>query len=428
MVVATLAVVCGFGQAQPPVSEQLPDLDEPLTLQQCIDLALQRHPDVGTARASAVAARANARAQRSLCYPQLQAQWSARETQSLDADDRRTTRSAAVALDYTLYQSGLNARIERAETTAEASQYSIADTRRQLTYAVSASYWTILASHRYAEVTMDAMANAQRHWELVRARIDAGLAPESDILPVNVQVAQARLDAVRADTELSVAYAEMRALLGLPPQARFRLAEGLVRQARVGDLDTLLQAAEQNRPDLASQRLAVRAADLGVEIARAETGVRVSAGASADYGRHTGTTGESWQLYVGATYPLFDAGASEAQRTGARADSDGARWRMASMMQNIHREVESAYLRMSQAEASVEAAETTLAEAQSSLAAAEARYVEGLAIVVEVTDAQLALLRAQVGLVQAEYDYALVVAALDRAVGIQAATMAGDGQ
>jgi outer membrane protein len=417
---------CAVAVAQPTVSDALPDLDESLTLQECITLALQRHPSIGLALTSAVSAQANARAQQSLRYPHLQLQWSARETKSLGAD-RRTGRTAAVSAEYTLYQSGLRERIDRAEVSAESSQYSIAETRQQLTYQVTVAYWGILAAHRYAEVVMDSVANAQRHWDMVRARIDIGVAPEADILPVNVQVAQARLDAVRADTELSVAYADMRALLGLPPQVRFRLADTPeAREEYDADLDSLMAIAEANRPDLASQRLAIRAADLGVRIARAETGVKVTAGASADYGRFTGTTGKSWQLQVGATYPLFDAGASEAQRTSAEADSEAARWRMTALMQDMQGEVEVAHLRISQAAASLDAAEVSLTQARTSLAAAEARYAEGLAIVVEVTDAQLALLQTQVALVQAEYNYVIAAAALDRAVGTQVATTAGD--
>ncbi len=438
--IGVLALVCVTVQVAAQTSASLPDLAEPLSLQQCIEMAWERHPNVALAKAAADAARANAIQQRSLRYPNLQLRWSARETQSLDrpisvgggvlrgTSERRTQRDAELVLDYTIYESGLKSRIDRAKTSARASEYGIADARRLLAYEVTAAYWAIVAAEEYAVVAMNAVANAERHRELVEARIEAGVAPAADLLPVKVEVSEARLDAVRADTELHVTHAGLRALLGLPPGAGLRLADGLVQSAYDNELDALLAIAEQHRPDLAERRLGVRAAQLGVKTAEAEDGVKFSAGVSGDYGRHTGTTGETWMARIGATYPLFDAGATRAQVASARADVESARWRVAALMLSIQEEVEAAHLRLRQAAAVIEAAGVARQDAQKSLEAAEARYQEGLAIVVEVTDAQLALLRAQVAQVQAQYDYAIASAALCKAVSTDMTMLAGDDQ
>jgi len=438
--IGVLALVCATVQVQAQTSASLPDLTAPLSLQQCIDMAWERHPNVALARLAADAARANAIQQRSLRYPRLQLRWSARESQSLGRPvdvgggvirttaSRSTQRNAELALDYTIYESGRKSRIDRAKTSAEASEYGIADARRLLAYEVTTAYWAIVAAEEYAVVALNAVANAERHRELVEARIDAGVAPEADLWPVKVEVSQARLEAVRADTELHVTHAGLRALLGLPAGADLRVADGLVLSAYDSELDALLAIAEQQRPDLAERRLGVRAAQLGLKTAEVEDGVKFSAGVSGDYGRHTGTTGDTWQASIAATYPLFDAGASNAQVASARADVESARWRLAALMLNIQEEVEAAHLRLRQAAAVIEAASLAREDAQNSLEAAEARYQEGLAFIIEVTDAQLALLRAQVAQVQAQYDYAIASAALCKAVSTDIIMLAGDVQ
>ncbi len=442
---AVLVLLCTIVCAQPPstsspAAQPSPDLTVPLTLADCLTIVFQRHPDMAVARAAATAARANAREQVSRRYPHLTAGWSVRETQSLgrpvnvggsviqSAGARSTQRDAQVSLTSTLYETGRSTRIARARTSAHASQYAIANTHRLLAYEVTAAYYDLLAARRYAKVAMGAVANAQRHLQLVQERINAGIVPRADVLPVNVEVAEARLDAVRAETDIKVATAALRALLGLPPATTFSLADTLAERDLPPELPDLIAIAAQQRPDLAEQQLRVRAATLGLKAAQADAGLKWEAAASADYGRHTGTTGDSWQLRLGAEYPLFDAGATAAGVTVARADAQSAQFRLDALQLDIQKQVEEAFHRTRQATAAIEAAAASHQHAQSSLAAAEAKYTEGLAIIIEVTDAQLALLRAELAEIQAHYDYAIAHAALDNATATNIPNAAGDEQ
>ena len=441
---AVLVLLCTVVCAQPttssPTPEPSPDLTTPLTLADCLSIAWQRHPDVAIARAAATAARANAREQASGRYPQLTAGWSARETKSLarpvnvgggvveSTGGSSTQRDAEVSLTYTLYETGRSTRIARAKTSAQASEYGIANTHRLLTYEVTTAYYDLLAARRYAKVAMRAVANAQRHLQLVEERINAGDAPRADLLPIKVEVAEARLDAIRAETDIKVATAALRVLLALPPAATFSLADTLPEREAPSELDELMALADQQRPDLAEQQLGVRAATLSLRATQAEAGLTWEAAASADYGRHTGTSGETWQLRLGAEYPLFDAGASSARVTAARADATSAQARLEALKLDIQKQVEQAFHRVHQATAAIDAAATAREDAESSLAAAEAKYAEGLAIVIEVTDAQLTLLRAELADIQARYDYAIAYAALDNATAINIPNAAGDQQ
>jgi outer membrane protein len=434
---AALALVCSIVSAQPP-PDASPDLSIPLTLSDCLSIAWQRHPDVAIARASAVAARANAREQASRRYPHLTAGWSVREAQSLgrsvntdgvqSAGTRSTQRDAELSLTYTLYETGRSARIARARTSAYASEYGIANTHRLLAYEVTTAYYDLLAARRYANVAMGALANAQRHLQLVEERFNAGLVPRADLLPVKVEVAEARLDGIRAETDIKVATAALRALLGLPPAATFSLADTLPEREPPPELDELMALADQQRPDLAEQKLGVQAANLSLRATQAEAGLTWEAAASAGYGRYTGTTGDTWQLSLGAAYPLFDAGAADARVTAAHADATSAQLRLDALKLDIQKQVEQAFHRIHQATAAIDAAAIGREDAQNSLAAAEAKYTEGLAIVIEVTDAQLALLRAEVAEIQARYDSAIAYAALDNAIGNNLPPAAGDNQ
>lgn len=412
----------------------------PLTVQQCVDLALQRHPDIASAVAALRQARANVTISRSQLYPQVQLEWAARENQSLarpvtvggqvieGTAKRSTQRDADVNGSWTLYQSGTYQEIKQARAQAGAAEFGLEDVRQQLAYSVQQAYFDVLTTRQLARVNLKAMGNAQRHLDLVQARLDQGQVPESDLLPVKAEVARARLGSVQAETNLGIAEANLRALLVLPPAAALDLAGPLPAQPVRTELPALLAQATAQRPDVAEQQLLVRAAELRTRVAKIQAGVQLNAVASGDYGRHTGATGEEWAVRVGATYPLFDGGSSRAAVTVAESSQEQANQRLALLQLQVQQDVEAAYLRAKQAEAGVDAAVASREESARSLAAAEARYREGLAIIIEVTDAELQLQQAEVAELQARHEFALAQAELARATGAPVAPATGDAK
>jgi len=397
------------------VEAQETPLPSPLTLQQALDRALQGHPDVLSAQQAAIASQAAATTQAAARWPRLTAEAGAAYSKSLSgtfSGSRRTTRDADVALSYTIWQTGLNDQVSRARTLAQASLLGIPDARRLLAFQVRQDYYNILAQRQLAKALLQSVANSERHREQAQARIEAGVSARSDLAPVEVEVAQARLQSVQTETNLESALASLRALILAPPAATLDLADPLPPAGYSPKLEEMLALAEQNRPDLAAQRLTIRAAQLATSVAKAQAGVQLSATASGDYGRHTGVTGDEWLLSVGATYPLFDAGASRAGVTQARAGETQAELRLKSLQLGVQQDVESAVAQLRQTATAIEVATVGRRSAETALATAEARYREGLAIIIEVTDAQVQLLQAQVAEVQARYDYAITLATL----------------
>lgn len=439
LLVCALAMFAALmASAQPPPAVPPGALQPPaaggtisLTLQQALDQALLCHPDVASARAALVGAQAAAKIQRAAQYPQLDLQFEVRNTQSLgrpinvgggviiSSGSRSTQRDVALVLNYNIFQTTRDNLIRRARTLAQAQEYGIPDTQRLLGFEVRRTYYNVLASRQLTRALLQSLAAAERHRELVQARVDAGAAARSDLLPVEVEVARARLESVQAETELNVALAELRALLLLPPDTSVDLVDPLPPPgaAIAATVTQLVALAETARPDVARQRLTLRAAELSTRVARQEAGVQFDANASADYGRHTGVSGESWSLRAGATYPLFNAGAARANVVAAQADQEQTLQRLNSLLLDLQREVDSAYQRLRQAAEAMAVATVQRRDAENSLAAAEARYQEGLAIIIEVTDAQVALLQAQVSEIQSRYDHALALATLTQALG-----------
>lgn len=396
-----------------------------ISLQQALDTALQCHPNVISAQAAVVAACAAAVQARALRWPHLTLQGDVSYSKGLvgsgsnggSSGSPEVSHNVDLALDYTVYQSALGSQIRRLETLAAAQRLDAADACRMLKLSVRQAYYTILADREVAKALLQTIANAERHRDQVQARIDAGTAPRSDLLPVEVEVAQARLASVQAETNLDTAYAALKALLQISPDQQVELTDPLPsQQAFQAKLDDLMCMGESNRPDIAAQKLTVCAAHLATRVAKIQSGLQFNVSATANEGNHTNATVEQWQLQVGATYPLFDAGASKAAVTAARANEVEAQEALQNLRLNLQRDVESAYLQVQQAATAMDVAAVGTRSAENNLAAAEARYREGLAIIIEVTDAQVQLLQAQVAQVQAQNNYATALAQLSFAL------------
>ena len=86
---------------------------------------------------------------------------------------------------------------------------------------------------------------------------------------------------------------------------------------------------------------------------------------------------------------------------------------------DISAQVEEAYLNLTSSKERVAAAEISLAAAQQNYEAQKGRYSSGLAITLDLLNAEAQLVTAQNSDVQAKYDYYIAIAQMNYALGIQ---------
>lgn len=386
-----------------------------ITVQDAMRLALERNPSVRVAESGATMSEAALEGQRARRLPTFSAGASGRVQQSLARPvtvNGGTVRATpgidesseiSVGLRHVFIDSGRSEAIAAAGSRLEASEASVQNTRRTLMRSVASAYFTILAGQEFAEVAQQAVSSAELTLELVEARIEAGTAAEVERLPVEADLARARYEAVSAENTVWQALAELRALLALPPDVQPLLRGDLEGVPAVPGLDEWLAGTMEQRPDLEAQRHRVRAAELAVRQREIDAGFTYSVQGQADYGRYTGTSGETWQVAAGVSFPLFDRG-SQAAVDEARANLEQTVGSLEELELAAMREVTQAWHGLRDARDRVLSAMAAHEAAQSSLEVARARYGEGVATIIEVTDAELQWRRSSATLVQARYD------------------------
>ncbi|MGM9488051.1 efflux transporter outer membrane subunit [Ideonella sp. YS5] len=284
--------------------------------------------NVAAAAAAYAQARALVREQRAALFPSL----------SLSAAATRSHAGSATPSpgSSTGYQLGLNAgweadlwgRIGNTVSAAGARAQASAADLAAATLSAQAEFVTDYLSLRETDAEIALVSSTidgyARSLQIAQNRYDAGVAPKSDVLQAQTQLASAQADRsalVRQRAQLEHA---MAVLVGEAP-AQFSLPTGdwhstVVPRVPVSVPSTLLQ----RRPDIASAERAVAAANdqVGVERAAYFPALTLSAGASQAGTRVSdlfSLPATTWSIGLALAQTLFDAGARTARVDEARA-------------------------------------------------------------------------------------------------------------
>ena len=426
-----LIVVLGLGLLAGSALAASPSLpDHPLTLDDCISIALQQSPSLVIARQSVISGEANLRSALSSYYPEAvfnATRGRTRGSSFLDTpagtiafSTAATRREAEVLLTHTIWQTGRSQSAQQARSGLAASSANAEATEQDLMLSICRLYYAALAAQQFVGVSEATVASASDHADLVQARATVGEAAPVDVLPAEASVANAEFALLQARNEADISKAYLKNEMGVPPTYPLRLAPPLESTTRTAApaLADALRLAMDNRPEIASINETVASAEQGVRRAEATENGVISLWAQYNHGIAGPQEGDSWSVVASATAFLFDGGARRAAVDSARASLRSLQAQRQLVVNGIGLEVESALLKAQTAAESVESAEMGVGSAEAQLAAAEAKYREGVGIFVEILDAEEAVARARSNRVQAVYNYQTAVVEMRRALGL----------
>jgi cobalt-zinc-cadmium efflux system outer membrane protein len=203
---------------QMPAQQPTPTTAQDGTIEQLVATALQRSPEIRAARTAAEAAAAEVTQMSLRPNPTLtatQMQMSGAQHQSL------------FTVEWPLDLFRRPTRVDAARQNAEATEYSIRDRERMLAFAVRQQAGKLLAARRTVEVMNEALTTARRTRELLDAQVTEGGIPKIDANLAAVGANRIEAEAVLAQSDVDSATIELRALIGLEPNAPLVLRDTL---------------------------------------------------------------------------------------------------------------------------------------------------------------------------------------------------------
>ena len=426
LIVFTLLSACGAAVAE-DASPDLPT-DRPLSLQECIEYALQWHSSVLSAERDLVGSTAEVTRAHAGYMPRISvgSQYtSSGITGGVTANGYTYARDtgysgteSTIGVSETMFDGGRTlTAIRQASASRRAVSADLELARQQRVLEVTTAYFNALRTKRLADIAAQTVAESEEQRKLIQARIDEGDAAPIDIYPVDVQLANARLNKLQAENNARVAGSALRNTIGLDRGPELRLIDVQGPSDETQSLDECLTRALSDRPEIVRSVAQVDSSRAGVSLAKLQALPVLTA--NAGYDRGLGGIGydSQWSVGVGLTMSIFDGGATAAGITSAKAKLDSLVLRDGQVRKDIATEIEEAYLNLTSAFERLAASKPNVDLARKNLEVAREKYRQGLGIPLEIVTAQVSYADAQASHAQALYDCYVARAQLDKATG-----------
>lgn len=395
---------------------------ERLSLEQCVDIALERHPGLLGAQGELKASRSRVDQAKSGYYPQVSASSGYSRSRMPGTDDRKgstgSSVDSSVDLSQTLYDFGrTSTQVEVRSLGAQASQGDLRDAARQVVFGVKQAYYGIITAQQARDAAAEAIGQLGLHLDQARRFYQTGLKPRIDVTNAEVNLGQARLDLLNAENALSLARSSLNNAMGVPGAPAFEVRGDALQREYEVDLETALEKAYAQRPDLQSARSRQDAAARSVEFERKGHYPRLSGNAGYGWSGEDDPLDEGWRVGASLDFPLFNGFLTRSRVEEARGSLDAARANEQLVRQNIRLEVEQAFSTLRAAREKIGLAELTLRQARENRELAQGRYGAGVGSSIEVADAVMNEITARKSGIFALFEYRLAVASLEKAMG-----------
>lgn len=417
----------------------------PLTLQQAVNIALEKNPERKAALADTKAASADIRAARSFLLPHVT--FSETATRGNDPvyvfgsklrQQRFTTSDFALNVlntpspfgnfatrfggTWNLFDSfGSWRAVNRAERVKDAAGHQLERTDQEIIFRVVGSYYGTLLAKKQLEVAEQSMKTAQAILDRSKNRVESGVVVESDLLSAQVRLATRKQELIRAQNNLALARAQLSISMGAPAENDFDPADVLTERSLPAiSLEEAEKQAVEVRPDLKKVRSEEAAQQQSVSIAKSAFGPRVNAFGGWETNNPTfvaGGGGNNWLAGIEVQLDLFQGGAKRAQLSRERAlqEKVAAVGEMAT--NGVRLEVRRAYYDLDSARQQVEVAGETIAESKESLRINQNRYDSGLSTITDLLAAEEVARRSESDYWEAVYRYHTGYTSLELARG-----------
>lgn len=376
-----------------------------LTLSEVVTTARARAADPQEARAQAEAADAAADAALAGYLPSLDAKLSANRawTHSYQPDATTGTltgnASATVGtnvggvLSWTAWDFGrTSSAVGAARADSRSSQRRSAAASNEAARSAASLFLTAVFDEELVKVAQTTLALREKHANLSRGLVLAGMRPPVEEARARVELALARLDVTAAERQLAQDRVKLATVLMMDPDRDMHLVKPAVLPTVAADPRHAAEDAERRRPEIGAANESVTASEELYDAAKAARLPKF--GLALDASHITTKPDEDTRWFptrgltgmVTLTVPVFDW-AVWGRIPVARANVDAAQARANGVRARVRGQAAEASYAVQGARALVDQAKAARELAAATLAVMEARYAAGLASPFDLFDA-----------------------------------------
>lgn len=423
----TLALAAGLlVSAQPALADDLVTI---------LELAMRNDPALRQAQAVLRSGQTQVMLSRSSLLPQASGNFTEQRQATgpegdvdlwdLDSESRRyglnVTQSLLNLPNWYSYQG--------AQEADQARLYNFAAQEQDLIIRVATAYFNVLRAIDDLTTRRQEEEASQREFERTQQREEVGLVAITEVYEAQAVYDLARNNTLLAEDFLASTYEALEAITGQPHPNIDVLREDFPVVAADGDMETWVNEAMDNNPQLLAARYNV---DAQSQIARARAADRwptVSLQGSYSNSETNSTQGtDGSQRAVGAiegvsvalqvSIPLYTGHAYTARRRQAEYDLVAQQEQASLVRRQTTQDIRNAYRRVNTDAMVIAQRQQAIISAESALNAIEAGYEVGTRNIVDVLQARQQLFNARRSYSEARYNYVIDTLQLKRTAGV----------
>ena len=406
----------------------LPAAAHATDLLQTYEMARAGDPQLAAAESNRLAQKEGAVQARGALLPQLNGSADLGRTHSsrpgsLTGDGR--SRGYGVSLSQSVFDWRDYTTLRGQKALSKAADYNLEAANDDLIVRTSNAYFDVLVARESLAAAEANETALKKQFDFAQARLDAGLAPITDLHEARAGYDSARASTILTRNALDDAYRALAEITGQPVIVLKALPDDF-RPQLPSDVSSeqWVNTALESNPDLKSLQYHVESAEAGVSTAR--SGHYPSLGLSGSYSNGTGwdsvpgtmsTDDEGRNVRLTLTVPLFSGGVTQSRVRQAIANRDAAQDGYEQTKRALVRNTSSAYQALVAGVSEVEARRLALVSARSAYEASQVGLEVGTRTVLDVLNNQRTLFAAQLDYATAKYNFLRSRLYLEQAAG-----------
>jgi len=166
-------------------------------------------------------------------------------------EGRRRYSSGYLQLTYSLFAGGRDLfNLKSARAAKKVSEYNLDRDSQLLAYNVSQAYFDILARQQLLSLATRVLDQRNEQLRLARARYNVGSVTKLDVMQAEIDLGNQENQFLQSEQELKISRMELNRLMGIYLEESYDVVDDSVLFAPVFDPRKLVQSAFDNRPDL----------------------------------------------------------------------------------------------------------------------------------------------------------------------------------
>ncbi|MDM7924884.1 MAG: TolC family protein [bacterium] len=298
-------------------------------------------------------------------------------------------------------------------------------TRQSVILQVKEAYHNLLKKEKLLQAQEQTLKQWDESYKRYETMYQVGKVPRSDVLKAKVQLENARLALIQAQSDLTIANASLNHVLGFSVDRKIKAIDNLTPVEEDISYEAALEKARASHPALRKSRSDVKASKAAFLSTSSQflPSLYGSGGYSwnnekFDQVKNMFDTDYNWYLGVSLSMPIFQGFSRIAGVSRSHLQVQSTKEALAQTERDVALSLHQAYASVQQARQQIMVTKDSEAAAEEDLRLNQEKYDLGSGTMLELITAQAAFTTARNAAIQARYDYMTAVAQLQKAMGV----------